>query len=269
MRSSTAFLFVPLLAGCSATVSVEHPDAAPPGPDATTVDAPPQIYPDAPPLALIMYAHSRDTLFTIDPNGFALATIGAFGVADNITDLAVTPDGTLYGISSTKLYVISRETAAATYVADVPGVDNVGLTFLPDGTLLATDAPGGVRQIDPELGTVTEIGAFGGGYATAGDLVAVADGTMYAISDQGPVGDEYDNNVLLTVNTATGVAAPVGQIGFGQVFGAAYANGHVYAFTADGHLIEIDRATGAGVEVRAYGLEFWGAGVTPLVPVVQ
>jgi streptogramin lyase len=185
-----------------------------------------------------------------------------------MNDLAVTPDGALYTISSNALYSVEAATGKATFVADVPGVDNVGMTFLPDGTLLATDQAGGVRRVDPANGNVTEIGAFGGGYATAGDLVAVLDGTMYAISDMGPVGDEYDNNVLLTVDTATGVAAPVGQIGYGRVFGCAYANGHVFAFTADGNLVEIDRTTGQGTLLRSYpGIAFWGAAVTPLVVV--
>lgn len=90
---------------------------------------------------------------------------------------------------------------------------------------------------------------------------------MYALSDEGPNGDEFENNVLLTVDTATGVATAVGQIGFGRVFGAAYGNGHVFAFTSDGDLIEIDRATGAGTLIRNYAVSFWGAGVTPLVAI--
>ena len=155
----------------------------------------------------------------------------------------------------------------ATYLVDVPGVLNVGMTFLNDGTLLATDKAGGVRRIDPNTGQITEIGMFGGGYATAGDLVAVADGTMFAISDEGPNGDELTNNVLLTVDTATGAATPIGQIGYGEVFGVAVANNKIYAFTEPGEVIEIDPTTGAGQLVRMHTETFWGAGVTPLVVV--
>lgn len=212
-----------------------------------------------------MYAHSRDTLYTIDPDTLTLSRVGTFENGDDITDLAVTPDGTIYAISKTKLYRVDPVTGRATALADVPGLTNVGMTFLPDGRLLATDKAGGVRTIDPASGAVTEVGSFGGGYATAGDLVAVADGTMFAISDEGPVGDEFTNNWLLRVDTTTGAASPVGQIGYGRVFGAAFSNGRVYAFTEAGLLVEINPQTGAGTSVRDYPVEFWGAGVTPLV----
>ena len=224
---------------------------------------------DLTPAAATMYVHTPDTLYTIDDQSFDLVLVGSFGLTggDQITDLAVTPDGNVYGITFDKLFRVDRGTGLATFVADVPGIVNVGMTFLNDGTLLATDKAGGVRQINPNTGAVTEVGTFGGGFATAGDLVAVADGTMFAISDEGPVGDELTNNVLLTVNTTTGAATSVGQIGYGQVFGVAVANNAVYAFTEPGEVIEINPADGSGQLVRTHAQMFWGAGVTPLVVV--
>ncbi len=269
MRNLAAsLLFATAACGPEAGATLDAAGGADAGdPDAIAADA--WVFADVLPPPVLMYVHTADLLYVMDDATLSLTLIGSFNApgGDGITDVAVTPDGTLYGISQTKLYEIDQGTGQATYVADVPGVSNVGLTFLPDGTLLATDQSGGVRRIDPTNGMVTEIGAFGGGYATAGDLVAVADGTMYAISDEGPVGDEFTNNVLLTVDTSTGMAAPVGQIGFGGVFGCAYANGHVYAFTRDGYVIEIDRLTGTGTLRRTYPVAFWGAGVTPLVVV--
>jgi hypothetical protein len=269
MRPCAISLVLVVAGSCGPSVEdVGDPDAvAPPPPeDAAPADA--RIAPpDVAVPAVTMWVHTADTLYRMDDATLSLTLIGLFGTpaSDGITDLAVAPDGTLYGISETKLYVIDDTTGVATYIADVPGLSNVGLTFLPDGTLLATDQAGGVRSVNTTTGQVTEIGVFGGGYATAGDLVAVVDGTLYAISDEGPVGDEFTNNWLLTVDPTTGMASPVGQIGFGGVFGAAYANGHVYAFTRDGDVIEIDRVTGAGSLRRSYPVAFWGAGVTPLV----
>jgi hypothetical protein len=246
------------------------------GADAAVPDAAPFV--DGQPLAdagpdFTVYVHTRDTLYTMDPTTFAVTMVGSFGTGDDlITDLAVGPDGTVYAISKTMLYTVNPGSGAATTVATLssgPVAGNVGLTFLPDGQMLATDKSGGVRRIDPANGQVTEVGAFGGGFATAGDLVAVDDGTMYAISDEGPVGDEFTNNWLLTVNTATGAASPVGQIGFGQVFGAAFIGGKVLAFTKTGQVVEIDPQTGAGTLKSTQAIEFWGAGVTPLVPGVD
>ena len=238
------------------------PDPEPDGgtdTDSGNVDPPPAV----------MYVHTPEALYTIDDQSFDLVPVGDFGIeaGDEITDLAVTPNGNVYGISTDKLFRIDSGTGLATFVADVPGIVNVGMTFLNDGTLLATDKAGGVRQIDPTTGEISEVGSFGGGFATAGDLVAVADGTMFAISDEGPNGDERDNNVLLTVDTASGVATPVGQIGYGRVFGCAVANNAVYAFTDAGEVIEIEPSTGAGQLVRTHDQIFWGAGVTPLVVV--
>ncbi len=262
-------LIIAMLASACGPDRGEDSDAAiGDGPDAAaTIDATPGPDVDVPPAE--MFVHTADDLYVIDDELFDLTLVGSFGLdasEGGMTDMAVTPDGTLYGITKTKLYTLDRDTGAATYVADVPGLGNVGMTFLRDGTLLATDQAGGVRRVDPISGEVIEVGSFGGGYATAGDLVAVADGTMFAISDEGPVGDEQDNNVLLTVNTDTGVASPVGQIGFGGVFGCAVANNKVYAFTRDGEVIEIDPASGAGTLRREYvTMAWWGAGITPLV----
>jgi hypothetical protein len=232
-----------------ASVPVEPPDAAP-----------------VEPQAVMIYVHSRDALYSMDDQSFELNYIGDFGIDENMTDLAVTPDGRLFGITGTAIYLINHTTGAAGKLVDVPGVLNVGLTFLPSGTLLATDKEGGVREISPDTGDISEIGKFGGGWGTAGDLVAVADGTMYAIG-------EYENeqpgdsDLLLIVDTADGSATWVGEIGHGDVFGVAYANGKVYAFTDGGAVIEIGRLTGKGTLVKNHPVQFWGAAVSPLVRV--
>jgi hypothetical protein len=210
-----------------------------------------------------MFVHTSDTLYIVDDANFALIEVGAFDSDNNMMDMAVTPDGELYTISFNAVYRIDQDTASASHVVDVP-TGNVGMTFLPDGTLLAADNAGGVRVIDPVSGAITEVGSFGNGYALAGDLVAVANGTMYGIADEGPAGTEDTSNVLLQVDTSTGAATAIGPIGYAGVFGVAVANDHVYAFTRDGEIVEIDPDSGAGTLVRSYpGISFWGAGVTP------
>jgi hypothetical protein len=238
----------------------------------STVDGGDILLPDgAAPPPVVIYAHTKDTLYTFDPRSQNLAMVGKFNAspADDMTDLAVTPSGIIYTISATKLYGVDHLTAKATMITAVAGTDNVGMTFLPDGTLLVTDKLGDVRKVDPRNGQVTMVGNFGNGLTTAGDLVAVSDGTMYGLADKGPGGtDATTNNWLITVDTRTGVGTPVGQIGFGKVYGAAYSGGKVYAFTADGKIIEINRQTGAGTMVKSTTTVFWGAGVTASVPIL-
>jgi streptogramin lyase len=265
------------LAGCSPDereTGDDAPDAALAEPDASLfVDAAPLDDGGPPATVFTVYIHTKDKLYTLDPATLSPVLVGAFAApgSDQITDLAVAPDGTIYVISQTKLYTADPTDGHVTLRSALNGTaqDNVGLTTLPDGALLATDEDGGVRRIDPATGNVTEIGAFGGGLATAGDLVATADGTMYAISDKGPEGDENTNNWLITVDTANGKGTKVGQIGFGRVFGAGFVDGKVLAFTASGQIVEIDPVTGEGTLKKSTALEFWGAGVSSLVPGVE
>jgi hypothetical protein len=247
--------------GCAASgdempITDDENQDQPGSPDAGPVD-------DPDPVAVNMYVHTSDTLFIVDDVNFALIEVGNFNADRSMIDMAVTPDGEIYAVSFESVYQINQESGAATFRADIT-YGNVGMTFLPDGTLLAADDAGGVRIIDPVTGGVTEIGSFGNGFALSGDLVAVADGTMYGIADEGPGGTEATNNLLLRVNTSNGVATAIGPIGYAGVYGVAVANDHVYAFTDGGEIIEINPTTGEGVLVASYpDKSFWGAGVTP------
>ncbi len=265
MNKISSFAVAALFLSLAAAGCVDDDDGSLAGFDAggPSVDGAVNPGPDA----VRMYVHTRDKLFLMDDLNFTLIEIGAFNPADelNMTDLAITPDGEIYTLSREALYKIDRNTAQATRIADVTGALNVGMTFLVDGTLLATDKDGGVRKIDPISGVVTELGSFGSGYSTAGDLVGVSDGRMFAISDDGPNGNEEMNNVLITINPTTGkFVESIGQIGWGRVFGSAVANNRIYAFTEEGYVIEINPSNGVGTERAFYPeIEFWGAGVTP------
>ncbi|HEY3353330.1 MAG TPA: MopE-related protein [Polyangia bacterium] len=222
--------------------------------------------PSGGPVDETIWAHSATDLYRVDPVGFGVTHVGAFGAGDSITDIAVTPAGDLWAISFSALYRVDRTTAAATFVASVAGSSNNGLTFLSDGTLLAASGAGDVVRIDPATGGVSTVGGFGHGLSSSGDLVAVG-GVMYGISSTGSGGsDASSNNVLLRVDVATGAATVVGPIGFGQVWGLAYVNARVIAFNTSGQIIQIDPQTGAGTLLTTRSVQFWGAGMSPNVP---
>jgi hypothetical protein len=234
-------------------------------------DRGPEASPDLGPLpdgvtyaAQQMYAHSRDQLFAIDPADLTLTLVGTFGPnAPDINDLAVTPGGAVYALTVNELYRVDHKTAQLTRVTAVQGSDNVAMTFEPKGTLLASDKAGGLRRINPQTGAVEEIGSYGAGLGSSGDLVAIKDGTMFGVNDV----NAASNNQLLTVSLATGKATVVGSIGFPQVWGLAYWRGTIYGLTKRGDLIAIDPKTGKGKLIRNYPYEFWGAAVTPLAPI--
>lgn len=203
-----------------------------------------------------IWANSPSTLYRIDPTTFAVTTIGTFDHGDQMTDLAVTPSGDLYGVSFSSLYSVNKVTAQATFVADVPGIGNNALTFLPNGNLLAADSGGDVKIINPSNGTVTSVGNYGNGLGSSGDLIAVASGATYGTTP----GDD-----LVTINTQTGVAAVVGPIGHDEVWGLAYANAKVIGLTTAGTILQIDPLTGTATVLASTGLDFWGGGQSPLV----
>lgn len=218
-----------------------------------------------------IYAHSPTELYTIDPNSWMPVDVGPFGGADSMTDLAVTPANEIYVVSeSGALYQVDSATGAATPVMNAPdpgGHFFNGLTFLPDGQLLAVDVGGLVAILDPVARTVTTLGSYGMGYASAGDLVAVADGTLYAISSSSPLEADISayNNLLVVIDPSTGTATPVGPIGFGNLFGVASYSGMLIGFTSAGQIVQIDPATGAGSLLGTSSVIYWGAGVSPLV----
>ncbi|MBK6695182.1 MAG: hypothetical protein IPG50_23660 [Myxococcales bacterium] len=211
-----------------------------------------------------LWANSPTVLYRIDPSTFAVTTVGSFNVGDPMTDIALTPGGVLHGISQSALYQINKSTGAATAIASAGGGNS--LTFLANGKLLAAEAGGSVWSINPANGATTSNGAFGNDLKAAGDLVAVADGSMYGVSSTSAGGgDASSNNLLLRVNVATGAASVVGPIGHMNVWGLAYANAHVIGFTTEGKILNIDPATGAGTVLAQKSVEFWGATQSPLV----
>lgn len=211
----------------------------------------------------VMYAHSGDTLFKVDPDTLKVSTVGTFHPnAPHMTDLAVTPDGKLYVVSSSNLYQVDPNDASITWVTKVPGTTNVALTFDVDGTLLASDKEGNFRRVDPKTGASTPIGSYGAGLGSSGDLVALKDGKLYEINDVGAKG----NNTLITVDPKSGKATTVGPTGFRMVWGLSFWGGTLYGFTRLGEFISIDPKTGYGSLIHTFSCEFWGAAVTPNAP---
>ncbi len=155
-----------------------------------------------------IWANSEDTLYRVDPSTFATTRVGGFAISDQMTDVAVTPGGQLYGVSFTSLYSINKVSGAATFIASVPGNGNNSLTFLPSGDLIAADGGGNLKRIDPSTGQVTPIGSYGNGLASAGDLVGVKSGVLYGTSSTTPGGGSAaNNNHLIRVDPTTGVAS--------------------------------------------------------------
>jgi hypothetical protein len=202
---------------------------------------------------------------------------------DVITDLAVAPDDTIWVISNTAIYTADPNDGHVTRRGDLAACGQIGvaLTFTPDGKLYTADFKGAFCRIDVSASppTVTPIASLGSNMAVSGDLVAVADGTMYAtayrLSDGTNQGTQA-NNLLVKVNPATGAVTSIGSTGYPKLFGVAFAMGQVFGFTHDGtgDVITINPTTGVGTRFNTFpdptsttsgGIRFAGAGVNSMV----
>ncbi len=235
-----------------------------------------------------VYAHSDHVLYLVDLSARNLVEVGPFHAPtvgsgeDVITDLAVSPDNGIYGISNTNLYTVDATDGHVTLVGPVTacGQSAVAMTFDNQGKLYAADFKGAFCGIDLTTNPpkVTNIGTLGNGLAISGDLVAVGDGTMYGtayrLSDASNTGTQK-NNLLVKIDPSSGLATQtIGSTGFGKLFGVAFALGQVFGFTHDqtGDVVTIDPKTGKGTLYNSFndpstgmGISFAGAAVNSKV----
>src|SRR6185312_1339445 len=202
-----------------------------------------------------VYAHSDTKLYVVDLMAKTLQLVGSFNTPNNdvITDLAVAPDNTIYVISNTAIYTADPNDGHTTKIGSLAacGSKGVALTTLPNGDIWTGDFSGALCKIDVSTATPT-VGSpvtMSNGMALSGDLVAVADGTVYGtaykLSDNANQGTQA-SNVLVKIDVTTGQVTQVGATGYPKLFGTSFALGGVFGFTHDqtGHVVQIDPATG-------------------------
>jgi hypothetical protein len=289
-RSLVVLVTLALAACTTRTPGVEEPDAgffpdldAHMTPDAPPPDAPPR--PDGGPSVsdVLVYAHSRDTLYTFSPYTSTVAEVGVFTLpsgepAPYMLDLAVNADGDVVTSSDDSLYRVDPETAVATLVGDfdIDGEQLYALVFLGAGelrtgeTLIGATNAGVYYEIDPANAHTTMLARYPGDWASSGDLVSVDGlGTFATLRDP----DRTDTDFLARIEfrpDGTSSLTILGEIGYRQIFGLGYWGRALYGFSNAGELIAIDRDTGVGsIAVADTGTsQFWGAGVTTQAPVL-
>ncbi len=261
-----------VFAACGKSTS-GAPDAG--APDALAIaDAPPDAFV---PFAGYIYAHSYTDLYTIDPRTTAVVHVGAFGwptgmEQEMMTDLAVDMNDKVTGISFDAVFDVDPKTAAATYLAPLTASFN-GLSYVPaselgqtgDDVLVGTALDGTVWRIDPTTGASTQIGSFGGGWISSGDLVSVKGfGTVATVNASDPDAIDY----LARVDFMNGgKVTPIGSTGMYDVWGLGFWGGKVYGFVATDEIVELDLVSGAATTLTKGPMNWCGAGVTTLAPI--
>ena len=220
-----------------------------------------------------VYAHSAETLYAINPDDLSLTVVGDFqwpGETDQMTDIALDADGNMVGVSFFRIYAVDPETAACTLLANFDGGEFNGLGFVEgvggeeSATLIGATHGGQWYAVNPDTGATRLTGSYGDAIGSSGDLAYIRDAGTYATIEY----PDYATDGLATIDPDTGAATVIGETGFLDIWGVAYWAGEVFGFTGDGEFLRIDVDTGEGTVVESSSRSFWGAGVTPLAPVV-
>lgn len=197
-------------------------------------------------------------LVPLSPSAPTNTFIGLFESAGNekpvITDIALSPNGELYGVSFDNLYRIDKGTAEVEFVTsftNFPGINS--LSFDNQGFLYLANVEGTIAAMDISNMSINWAGDFNLGVGSAGDIAFSPSGDLYAV-----IVTAEGANVLARVDLSSGQATAMGQsIGFKNVWGITFVGDALYGLSADldnRALISIDKNSGMGTFIR--GLSF-------------
>jgi streptogramin lyase len=208
-----------------------------------------------------LYASSAKEIFQIDPKSGAATTIGRLAQGPlPLADIAVTPDGAVYAVTSDSLLRLNPATGLTSVVAplNVSGRANA-LASDRLGRLFGATDLGELFEVDGTTGQSRLIGSFGSAVFSEGDLAFAPDGTLFATSS---------GNDLLRVDPTTGRATPVGGVGFKQLEGLAFdADGRLYASSVAATFLVVDPTSGTAVPQGVFdnNQHMSGLAIVPLV----
>jgi hypothetical protein len=226
----------------------------------------------------VVYAHSDDILYELDPTSLAIKVVGPFIGCSEVIDIALDQSSNAYVTTESAtggtggFYKLDVTTAICTHIAD--GSYPNSLSFVPKGTLdpnveaLVGYVGAQYVRIDTTSGAITNVGTLSGGYQSSGDIVSVIGGGTFLTVNGNGCGD-----CLLQVDPATGdLVQSYGSVSHADVYGLAFWGGTAYGFDNAGEVFSIDVAGGTLVTTSIpvpnppLGLQFWGAGSTTAAP---
>jgi len=191
----------------------------------------------------LVYMSSPASLYLVDVASGTVVKVGDYGQVGDMFDIALAPDGTMYGLASSgsELVSIDRWTGATTDIGSTNATLN-GLTVMPNGKMYGSGGTD-LFAVNPHSGAATKIGSTG--YASSGDLTSDGSGSLLLAS-----------NVLVRVDPTSGSAHAIGTADFSDVFGLTMTATGLYGGTSGGQLLSIDPLTGQ-YRVVATGLPAW------------
>ena len=172
------------------------------------------------------------------------------------SDIALTPDGTLYSTDSYVLYTTSRGDATTKAVGSILPLHMYnGLGSRPDGTLQATADVPVVFGVDTSSAASAPIASIVAGYRASGDLTTAAGQLYVTLTPNG--GMATDVLALVDLNAQT--TSVIGSTGVACIWGLATLGATVYGLTCNGQLVSIDTSTAAAKVLAQTQAAFFGA----------
>jgi hypothetical protein len=174
---------------------------------------------------------------TIDPSAKFTQIASTF----SFSDIAVSKDGTIFGITPTQLFKIDPVSGLTSFVGGLPaGVNMNALEFANDILYGAGDS--NLYAINTTNAGVYLIANLEStGFNSSGDLAFDAPNNRFLATSKGATSDS------LYAVSLTGQAAKIGDIGFSNILALMFEGEKLFGFTADGARIAINPGTGAGV----------------------
>jgi hypothetical protein len=197
----------------------------------------------------LAYAHSPDTLYEVRLPSGKVNEIGMMGT--ELTDLALSPSGILFGLSFSGIYQLDTSTGQAQFVSNIDATGMVALDAAPDGTFYAGGPA--LYSVDVQVGTLTQVVTYPDGYHASGDL-AFLGGRLLSSASTG-----VGTDVLVEHDLSTQGSKILGPIGYSCVWGLAAFGDTLYGLTCHGEVLGIDPGSGAPTLLGQTPIAFWGA----------
>ena len=156
----------------------------------------------------------------------------------SLTDIALDGSGQLFGTTQSDLYKFNPVTNSSTLIGALGTFIN-GLGFATNGNLYGTGGSN-FYQINTTTGAATQVGGNIANFSSAGDIVFNPTTNQFLATSLNP------NNSTLYSIALNGAASPIGNIGFGNVYGTFFEGGQLFGYTDNRRQIKIDLASGVG-----------------------
>lgn len=215
------------------------------------------------PMPDTIYAQTTGSskLYTIDVITGTATLIGTTS-GPSLTDIAFWGPS-LYGISFYTLYRINPISGERTTIGSLGASGVNALAVSPiTGKMYAASTSGTFMVVNPATGHSTQIGTYGTGKTSSGDLAFDNNGTLYATVNLSAA----STDALAIINLETGAATIIGDTGYTRVYGLVHQNGALFAVTSSGDVLSINKNTGAATLIGPSGVSaFGGLALSPQV----